>query len=144
VGVGGGVGLGVAVGAGVGVGVGDGVAVGAGVGVGVGVDLPGVGVADGVAVGAGVGVGEAVGAGVGPQFITTTVTVPVRPLESRKVTVVVPTASAATSNHDAGRPLTYGIALLRAVSAATLTIFGFAETAETIGKPSSTPSMTPA
>jgi len=129
-------GVGVAVGAGVGVGV----AVGAGVGVGfaVGVGVAGAGVGVGVAVGAGVGVGV----GTGPQLLTVIVTVPVWPCASRSVTVVLPTASAVTSNQEAGWPFCVGWLLSRARSGTTETIAGFAETAETISSPSAMPSMT--
>jgi hypothetical protein len=156
--VGAGVGVGVAVGAGVGVGVavgagvGVGVAVGAGVGVGVAVGAVvgvGLGVGFGVAVGAGLGDGVAVGAavgvgvGTGPQSTTFTVTVPVWPCASFSVIVVVPSARALTSNHEAGWPFVVGWLRSRARSGMTVTILGFAETADTITSPSSTPLITP-
>jgi hypothetical protein len=149
VGAGVGAGVGVAVGAGVGVAVGAGVGVavarGVGVAVGGGVGV-GVAVGFGVAVGAGVGVavGAGVGVGTGPQSFTATMIVPVRPFASRSVTVVVPRPTAATSNHDAGLPLTVGVLLLRAASATIVTTCVFADWAETIRSPlSETPSITP-
>lgn len=143
--------VGVAVGTGVGVGVGAGVgvAVGTGVGVAVGAGVgPGSRTGIGVALGAGVGVGRGdevgagvgVGVGVGPQSRTTTVTVPVRPFASRSVTTALPKPTAVTSNHDAGRPFTVAVLLLRAASTATVTTRGFADWAETIRSP---PSLIP-
>jgi hypothetical protein len=139
--VGAGVGVGVAVGAGVGVGVGAGVAVGAGVGVAGGGPVRFGGDADGA--GVGVGTGVAVSVGVGPHCTTTTVIVEVWPFTSRRVTVVFPTPTAATSNHDSGRSRSFELPWFRARSGAIVTMCSLAEVAETTRPSSPTPSMIP-
>jgi hypothetical protein len=154
-----GLGLGDAVGVGEGVavgttvGVGDGVAVGAGVGVAVAVGA-GVGVAVAVGVGVGgvmrpggvaiaVGVGAAVGVALPGQFITTTVTRPVRPSASCSVTVVEPRPTAVTSNWNSRWPsLVRRVSPSRAASGTTVTTFGSADSAETTRSPSLTPLRT--